>query len=73
MPGMENAHALVIGIADYWYPNRYLGQLPPTVRKDARDIHALLVDPRRGGYPVEQTRLLLDDHKLRWPAGPRAD
>jgi hypothetical protein len=60
MPGMENAHALVIGIADYWHPNRYLGKLPPTVCQDARDIHALLVDPQRGGYPVEQTRLLLD-------------
>jgi hypothetical protein len=60
MPGMEDAHALVIGIADYLNTNQYLGKLPPTVCKDARDVHALLIDPGRGGYLPENARLLLD-------------
>ena len=45
MPGMDNAHALVIGIADYRNTNRSLGKLPPTVCKDARDIVGLLAAP----------------------------
>lgn len=60
MSGMENAHALVVGIADYWHPNRYFGKLPPIVCKDARDVHALLTDSDRGGYRPENARLLLD-------------
>lgn len=61
MPDMENAHALVVGIADYWHPNRTFGKLPPAVCQDARDVHALLTDAGRGGYRSENARLLLDD------------
>ncbi len=61
LSGMDNAHALVIGIADYWHPNRYFGKLPPAVCQDAQDVYALLVDPQRGGYRAEQVQLLLDD------------
>jgi hypothetical protein len=56
MPDLVNAHALVIGIANY----QHINQLPPTVLKDAQDIHALLVDPQHGGYRPENVQLLLD-------------
>jgi len=54
---MDNAYALVIGIANYQQINR----LPPTVLKDAQDIHDLLIDPNHCGYPPGNVRLLLDD------------
>ncbi len=57
---MENTHALVVGIADYRHPNRTFGKLPPVICKDARDVHALLTDPNRGGHRPENARLLLD-------------
>ena len=56
MAGLPNAHALVIGIATYHYVN----PLPPTVLKDARDIHSLLVDPQHCAYPPQNVQLLLD-------------
>ena len=54
MPEMENAHALVIGIADY----QRIAPLPPT--HDARHIADLLADPALCGYPPGQVRLLQD-------------
>lgn len=57
MPAMDNAHALVIGIANY----QQINKLPATVLKDAQDIHDLLVDPQHCGYPPDNVRLLLDD------------
>ena len=57
MPVLENAHALVIGIADY----RRVRKLPPAIRNDARDIRNLLIDPQYCGYPPEQVQLLLDE------------
>jgi hypothetical protein len=56
MPAMDNAHALVVGIAHY----RYISPLSPTVLDDARDIRDILIDPALGGYPPENVRLLLD-------------
>ncbi|HUV90537.1 MAG TPA: caspase family protein [Anaerolineae bacterium] len=56
MPAMDNAHALVIGIANY----RHVNGLPPTVLQDAQDIHDLLVDPQHCGYPAGSVQLLLD-------------
>ncbi|BAZ27644.1 hypothetical protein NIES4074_00710 [Cylindrospermum sp. NIES-4074] len=53
---MENAYALVIGIANYQKINR----LPATVLKDARDIYELLISPQYCGYPPENVQLLLD-------------
>jgi hypothetical protein len=53
---MDNAHALVIGIADY----QQINKLPPTVVKDARDIYDLLVDAEHCGYPEGNVTLLLD-------------
>src|SRR5262249_36919679 len=54
---MDNAHALVVGIAHY----QHLRSLPPTVVKDAHDVHDLLVDPTAAAYPPAQVTLLMDD------------
>lgn len=56
MPGMENAHALVIGIANY----KAINPLPPTVLKDAQDVYNTLVNPSQGGYYPNNVQLLLD-------------
>jgi len=53
---MDNAHALVVGIANY----QNINKLPPTVLKDAQDIHDLLIDPAHCGYPPDHVQLLLD-------------
>jgi len=57
MPPIDNAHALVMGIANY----RHINKLPSTVLKDARDIGDLLVAPQHCGYPPDNVELLLDD------------
>ncbi len=56
MSTMENAYALVIGIANYQNVNK----LPPTVLKDARDIYNVLIDPQHCGYSKDNVQLLLD-------------
>lgn len=56
---MQNAYALVIGIANYQDSN--IKKLPPTVRKDAKDIYHLLTDPHHCGYLPENVALLLDE------------
>lgn len=61
MEAMQNAHALVIGIANYHSINK----LPETVLKDARDVGALLVDPSYCGYPVDNVSVLLDGEATR--------
>lgn len=61
MPGMDNAHALVIGIASY----RHVASLPPSVLKDAQDIVDLLLDPRHCGYWRENVHVLLDGQATR--------
>jgi hypothetical protein len=53
---LENAHALVIGIAGYTSVRR----LSATVLNDARDLYAALVDPERGAYRADSVELLLD-------------
>ena len=55
MPVMTNAHALVIGIADY----RHINRLPHV--KDAQDIATLLTDPAYCGYPPANVQLLQDE------------
>jgi hypothetical protein len=57
MPAIEDSYALVIGIANY----QHINKLPPTVLKDAKDIHDLLVDPQHCGYPPDNVYLLLDE------------
>ncbi len=56
MTVMENAHALVIGIADY----QYINSLPQTVTKDAQDMYNLLIDPQHCGYPSKNVKLMLN-------------
>jgi Caspase domain/TIR domain len=58
---MRNAHALVIGIANY----HSVAKLPQMVLKDARDIGALLVDPSHCAYPAGNVKLLLDGEATR--------
>ncbi|MFM7907222.1 MAG: caspase family protein [Microcystis sp. Msp_OC_L_20101000_S702] len=56
MPALENAHALIVGIANY----QKINPLPATVLKDAQDIYNLLVSPNYGGYVPDNVQLLLD-------------
>jgi hypothetical protein len=58
---MDNAHALVVGIAHYCA----VRSLPGTVLNDAQAMRDVLVDPLQGGYPPENVRLLLDDQAER--------
>jgi hypothetical protein len=58
---MDNAHGLVVGIANY----QCVRALPGTVLNDARSMRELLVDPVQGGYPPQNVRLLLDDQAER--------
>jgi hypothetical protein len=57
MQALSNAHALVIGIANYQHTNK----LPPTVLKDAQDIRDLLVDLAHCGYQPDNVQLLTDE------------
>jgi hypothetical protein len=57
MPRMDNAYALIIGVANYQNINR----LPATILKDATDIYKLLVSTEQCGYLQENVQLLLDD------------
>ena len=54
MSGLQNAHALVIGIADY----HHVRKLPPF--RDAPAIAAILANEEQGGYPPAQVRLRRD-------------
>jgi hypothetical protein len=53
---IENAHALIVGIADY----HHITRLSPTVVNDARDVHDLLIAPEFCAYPRQHVRLLLN-------------
>lgn len=54
---IENAHALVIGIANY----QHINILPQTVTKDAQDVYELLTDARHCGYSPDNVKLLMND------------
>lgn len=51
---LDNAHALVIGIADY----QHIRKLPQV--KDVQDIAAVLLDSHYCGYPVDNVLSLVD-------------
>jgi len=53
---LDNAYALVVGIANYTKINR----LPGIVLKDAQDVFDLLTNLKYCGYPTQNVRLLLD-------------
>jgi hypothetical protein len=54
MPVMDNAYALVIGIAEY----QHINTLPRV--QDAQHIADLLIDPNYCGFPTDHVKLLLD-------------
>ncbi len=56
MPPLDNARALVIGIANY----QHVRKLPESVLNDARDIHGLLIDAAHCGYQPANVQLILD-------------
>jgi len=59
MPAIDNAHALVIGIADY----ANVRKLPRV--QDAQDLAAALVDPTLCGYDPKNVTVLLDQDATR--------
>ncbi len=61
MPAMENAYALVVGIANY----QNINKLPLTVLKDAQDIYDLLIDSHHCGYSKDNVTLLKDKKATR--------
>jgi hypothetical protein len=61
VPYFENAHALVVGIANY----QHVSALGPSVLNDARAVQSLLIDPQRCGYRPENVQLLLDGDATR--------
>jgi caspase domain-containing protein/TIR domain-containing protein len=61
MPAMDDAYALVVGIADY----RHVTRLPAAVRHDALAVRDLLADPWHCGYPPGHVALLLDEQATR--------
>jgi len=58
---MDDAYALIVGIAEYLHVTR----LPAAVRNDARDVRGFLVDPRHCGCPPDHVTLLLDGEATR--------
>src|SRR5271166_128357 len=59
MPALENAHALIIGIADY----ANIRKLPKV--RDAEDLAAAIVDPALCGYDPKNATVLLDGDATR--------
>ncbi|NEO80136.1 caspase family protein [Moorena sp. SIO4G3] len=53
---MDNAHALVVGIANY----EKINKLPDTVLNDAQTIYDLLIDSHHCGYSQDNVKLLKD-------------
>src|SRR4051794_18963818 len=56
MDSMDNAHALIVGIADY----QHIRRLPQV--QDAREIALVLVNPIHCGYRPENVMTLLDNN-----------
>ena len=61
MSAMDDAFALIVGIADYLHVTK----LPAAVRNDARGVRDLLVDPRYCGYSSGHVTMLLDGEATR--------
>ena len=66
MPTLPNAHALIVGIANY----RQVPALPGSVLADAGLVRDVLADPTLCAYPPANVELLLDHHATQ--AGMRA-
>jgi len=59
---VRNKYALLIGVGKFGDPT--IPQLK-FAAKDARDLKALLVDPRYGSFPAENVTLLVDEEATR--------
>src|SRR5271157_2668774 len=59
MPALHNAHALVIGIADY----ANIRKLPKV--RDAEDLAAAIIDPALCGYDPKNVTILLEQDATR--------
>ena len=57
MPSLTNAHALVVGIADY----QYVTKLSASVNRDAMEVYKTLIDPETCAYPRQNVARLLDE------------
>ena len=57
MPVLENAHALVVGIANY----QFVRGLSASVLKDSMDIYKTLIDPEACAYPQKNVTLLQNE------------
>ncbi|RLT42297.1 MAG: hypothetical protein DWI57_05775 [Chloroflexi bacterium] len=57
MPILENAHALVVGIANY----QFVGGLSASVLRDSMDIYKTLTDPEACAYPQKNVTLLQNE------------
>lgn len=57
MPVLENAHALVVGIANY----QNVGGLSASVLRDSMGIYKTLIDPETCAYPRQNVTLLQDE------------
>jgi hypothetical protein len=57
MPVLENAHALVVGIANY----QNVGSLSASVLRDSMGIYKTLIDPETCAYPRQNVTLLQDE------------
>jgi pSer/pThr/pTyr-binding forkhead associated (FHA) protein len=60
--GTETKHAVVVGVSTYAHAG-----IPslPCAENDARKLHDVLIDPRRGGFEPGNTRLLLGSEATR--------
>lgn len=56
MQTLENAHALVVGIANY----QHVKKLPNSVLKDSQDVFKTLIDPQSCAYPPGNVTILQD-------------
>jgi len=56
MPLLDNAHALVVGIANY----QHVTSLPASVLRDSMDVYRTLTDPQACAYPRQNVTLLQD-------------
>lgn len=57
MPVLENAHGLVVGIANY----QHVTKLSASVLRDSMDLYKTLIDPEACAYPRPNVTLLQDE------------
>ncbi|MBX3050757.1 MAG: caspase family protein [Caldilineaceae bacterium] len=61
MPVLENAHGLVVGIANY----QHVTKLSASVLRDSMEVYKTLIDPAACAYPRQNVALLQDEKATR--------